>query len=71
MFTTLIRPEEKQKTKKKQLVHSLAQALTLTLTNKPQRMASTPFDLILSSTTDYKYFNKFACVRWITYNKMT
>ena len=44
LFTTLIRPEEKNK--QTQLVHSLAQALTLTLTltltlnhlvNKPQR----------------------------------
>ena len=46
MFTTLIIPEGK----KAQLVHSLAQALTLTLTrnhlaNKPQRKASTLFGL--------------------------
>ena len=47
--------------KKKQLVHSLAQALTLTLNNlanKPQRTTNTLF-LIFGSTTDN--------TRWITY----
>ena len=62
----------KTRGKKTQLVYSLAQALTLTLTlnhlaNKPQRTASKLF-----STTDYKYFNKCAAMDhlWI-FNKMT
>ena len=49
VFSTLIRPEGKKV--HVQLVHSLAQALTLTLTlnhlaNKPQQMTSTLFGLM-------------------------
>ena len=60
--------------KKTQLVHSLAQALTLTLTitlnhlaNKPQWMASTLFALmyIFNPRQHNRYFNK--CARMDTY----
>ena len=60
VFSTLIRPEGKKV--HVQLVHSLAQALTLTLNhlaNKLQQMTSTLFGLMYLTNGSTLIFNKY------------